>query len=120
MAGKQAYWKYLPGSQWLFRRNRKRRQVGALRRAYGDNCWHCGSPMSFSPLVTRRRATVEHLLARALGGRSEWQNIRLCHASCNRHLSIYPISQKFRMRWSLARERVPEFVQKAGSGSSRE
>ena len=117
MAAKKAFWKYLPGNQWLFGRDAKRRRVEALRRAYGDNCWRCGHPMSFSPLATRRRASVEHLVARAHGGKSEWQNIRLCHPGCNRHLGIHPVDRKLRMRLSLARERVVEFVQKAGPGS---
>lgn len=106
--GRKSIAKYL--NPWMFKRDKSRGRVTELRAAYGDACWRCGHQMTFGLLAARRRATVEHLLARSQGGTSEWQNIRLCHSGCNRHLGTFPPDQKLRMRTTHAREAVPEYV----------
>jgi len=107
--------RYFRQNGWMFGRDKKQEQVADLRASYGDNCWQCGHPMSFHPLAVRRRATIEHLLAKGVGGTSAWTNIRLCHRGCNWHLGSNPPEQKLRMRLSLARERVPEFAERVKS-----
>lgn len=105
--------KYL--NPWMFARDKSRQRVAALRAAYGDLCWRCGYKMKFGSLAVRRRATVEHLLARSAGGTSAWTNVRLCHTGCNWHLGTHPPEQKRKMRTALARELVREFVAKPAS-----
>lgn len=102
--------KYL--NPWMFKRETQRARIARLRAAYGDRCWQCGNPMSFSMLATRRRATIEHLLPRSRGGTSAWENVRLCHVGCNRHLGVHPPEHKLKMRLALARDLVPEFAAK--------
>ena len=63
-------------------------------------------------MAVRRRATIEHLLAKKHGGTSKWENIRLCHYGCNWHLGVHLPEQKLRMRLALARETVPEFAER--------
>ena len=106
--------RYFPGNQWMFGQAKRRQLKADLRRAYGDACWRCGHAMNFNPLSVRRRATIEHLLARAHGGTSDWDNVRLCHVGCNRHLGTHPPEHKRRMRLALAKETVAEFVERVG------
>ncbi|WP_416222260.1 HNH endonuclease [Sphingomonas sp. LY160] len=106
---KKSIVKYL--NPWMFKRECREKRVQALRQAYGENCWQCGHPMTFSKMpLARRGATIEHLQARSAGGTSEWKNIRLCHKGCNKHLGCQPPEQKVRMRLKLARDVVPEFA----------
>jgi 5-methylcytosine-specific restriction endonuclease McrA len=87
---------FQPG--WVFRRARRKR-IAALRARDGDNCWRCNRPMRFgAPFNRGKAATVEHVLARALGGTDDLGNLRLCHIGCNRHLGTAPPEQKERMR----------------------
>ena len=113
MARGKSIAQYLKSNHWMFERENRRRRVAALRDAYGDNCWRCGHAMSFHPLASRRRATIEHLQAKTHGGTSEWANIRLCHKGCNTHLGTHPPEQKLRMRLALARQVVAEFRESA-------
>lgn len=101
--------RYLKENAWMFGRDKQRQRIEQLRRAYGDLCWRCGHPMTFGNPLSRKRATIEHLLPRSQGGTSEWANIRLCHVGCNRHLGVNPPDQKKRMRLAEARAKVPEF-----------
>jgi 5-methylcytosine-specific restriction endonuclease McrA len=63
-----------------------RRQVAALRRRDGDDCWLCLDPIDFSisdkndPLHYSR----DHLRPRVAGGSNELANLRLAHRECNR------------------------------------
>lgn len=98
--------KYL--NPWMFKREKFRKRVAALRNAYGDLCWRCGGKLSFSRLATRRRATIEHLQAQSQGGNSLWDNVRLCHPGCNRLLGVRSPADKRRMRTALACSLVPE------------
>lgn len=99
----------------MFYREKRRQRVDELRRAYGDLCWKCGGRLSFHPFATRRRATIEHLLSKKAGGTSDWENVRLCHPGCNRHLGIETPEQKRRMRTALAKREVPDFAPRPGA-----
>jgi hypothetical protein len=110
--------RFFPGNGWMFGRTKDRQRREDLRASYGDNCWRCGHPMNFNQLAVRRRATVEHLLARSQGGTGEWKNIRLCHSGCNRHLGTHPPEHKVTMRLALAQKTVPEFVERVRSSCS--
>ena len=89
--------KYL--NPWMFRREKERRKFARVRERDGDNCWRCGHPMDFTePRNGKRSATIEHKLAKALGGTSHLDNLVLCHVGCNRHLGANPPEQKERMR----------------------
>jgi 5-methylcytosine-specific restriction endonuclease McrA len=50
-----------------------------------------------------RAATLEHVLPRSQGGTDAFDNLRLVHVGCNRHLAANPPEQKERMRQPLAR-----------------
>lgn len=98
----------------MFSREKRRQRIAELRRAYGDLCWRCGGKLSFHPLATRRRATIEHLLAKKAGGTSAWENVRLCHPRCNGFLGTETPDQKRRMRTDVARRTVPDFAARPG------
>lgn len=74
--GRKSIAKYL--NPWMFKRDAQRARVRELRAAYGDACWRCGHAMTFGPLPSRRRVTIEHLLPRSQGGSGDWHNLRLC------------------------------------------
>lgn len=59
-----------------------------LRKQYGDDCFYCGSPMSFERLRQGdsrppNLATIEHVHPVALGGTHTWDNVVLACWSCN-------------------------------------
>ena len=54
-------------------------------------CWFCGEPLAGD-------CTREHLLARALGGTDDIENIRAAHAECNGAAGHLPVSDKMRLR----------------------
>jgi hypothetical protein len=65
----------------------------------GDRCWFCGGRLNFSAVPNSKKApTIEHLTPRSLGGKSDLDNLRLCHPGCNRHLGDRPREQKERLR----------------------
>jgi 5-methylcytosine-specific restriction endonuclease McrA len=89
--------KYL--NPWMFKREKKRAQVKALRERDGDICWRCHHPMRFGePYNVGRAATIEHKLPRGAKGRNRLENLVLCHVGCNRFLGSNTPEQKERMR----------------------
>lgn len=58
----------------------KKRKRAAKRQ--GNRCWICGEQMSRKP-GDPRRLTLDHVLARSLGGGGRQQNIRAACAECN-------------------------------------
>lgn len=62
-----------------------RRQVRALRRRDGDDCWLCKMPIDFT--ITSRddpwHWSRDHFIPRSLGGSSALENLRLAHRWCN-------------------------------------
>jgi len=89
--------KYL--NPWMFKREKKRARIAALRARDGDKCWRCHHPMRFEePLNAGKAATIEHLVPRVHGGTGHMDNLVLCHVGCNRHLGTNSREQKERMR----------------------
>ena len=70
----------------------------------GPDCWLCSLPFNERATKPGRRRSLEHHLARTLGGTDDLANLRLCHDSCNRHLGERPPEQKLRMREKWHRE----------------
>lgn len=86
-----------PGSSSIARRRNR------LRARYGDCChWEqfglCkfpGEPMLFEGKTSNKRfATVEHLLRRADGGKTNASNLRLAHGACNHERHDTPCPDK--------------------------
>lgn len=96
---------------WWQARQEKKALLAFVRARDGDRCWLCDRRMGFRPPFNMgKAATVEHLLAKSLGGTSQPFNLRLCHRRCSKQLGAKPPEQKERMRASLAREQVSRAV----------
>lgn len=86
-------------------RGEKRRL--AIRDRDGRRCFYCGERMRFTRWIckrtgelrpTGRDATVEHLVAVALGGTDALENCVLAHAACNSFVGSRPLSEKLELR----------------------
>lgn len=64
-----------------------RRQVRALRRRDGDDCWLCRQPIDFTITDPQSpwRWSRDHFIPRSLGGPDTTENMRLAHRWCNSH-----------------------------------
>jgi len=71
---------------------RRRRRIARLRERDGDHCFYCLKPMK------RTQMTLEHLLARNLGGNNSLTNMVLAHARCNERAGHLSVSEKVRIR----------------------
>ncbi len=76
----------------------KRARAAEIARRDGPDCWLCTRPIPKVPKRPGQRASIEHLVARAHGGRNELANLALCHDACNRHLGDRPINVKLKIR----------------------
>ena len=64
----------------------------------GTDCWLCGKHMP------ENDRTIEHVLARSLGGTEDLGNLTLTHRDCNGMLGSLPVEEKLAMRQaSIAR-----------------
>lgn len=77
---------------------------GQVRRAKllerdGGDCWFCGDPMGDD-------CTIEHLVAKASGGRDSLANYALAHKRCNADAADLPLVDKIALRQRLRGERV--------------
>lgn len=65
----------------------------SLRLLYGDDCYLCGGTMLFESRLHSdpRYATMEHVLPRALGGMTTWENMRLACFECNNDKKDTPL-----------------------------
>lgn len=98
--------KYL--NPWMFKREKKRQRIDALRRRDGDNCWRCRRPMRFDlPGGHDQAPTLEHIQPKSKGGTSELENLCLCHSRCNRMLGDATPEVKERMRLRQESEAKP-------------
>ena len=75
--------------------NRKKK----LLRRDGDKCWLCDK---FMPINDR---TVEHLIARSQGGRSNLDNLVLTHERCNLKLGSKSLKNKIKLVRQLSPDR---------------
>lgn len=65
----------------------------------GDLCWLCQKPMDFQAKPNSHAAwSIEHLIAKSLGGPDIPDNLVLCHPRCNRILNDRPLTQKIKLR----------------------
>ena len=76
----------------------KRARMAELRERDGPLCWLCDLAIPAAPKKQGRRASIEHLVARILGGSDTFDNLVLCHDSCNRHLGDRPVEKKRKIR----------------------
>lgn len=82
-----------------------RRTRDLMRIRDGDECWFCGTPCPEEKPegMSRRqwhdeRPTVEHMLARHLGGTNHIDNLVLAHAKCNRDVGHRSVEDKAKVR----------------------
>lgn len=71
---------------------RRRVLVEALKARDGGECRLCFRVMR------KGKATIEHLLARSLGGTYDLDNLVLCCGGCNRQPATRPVADKWKMR----------------------
>jgi 5-methylcytosine-specific restriction endonuclease McrA len=76
----------------------KRARAAEIVARDGPLCWLCNLAILAAPKKQGRRASIEHLEARCLGGGDALENLVLCHDSCNRHLGDRRVAQKRKMR----------------------
>jgi 5-methylcytosine-specific restriction endonuclease McrA len=57
---------------------RRRAKLRQLLERGGRFCWLCNSPIR-----THQKATIDHVVPRALGGTHDISNLRLAHHHCN-------------------------------------
>lgn len=62
---------------------------------FGSMCHFCSEPMPLNDI------TVEHWLAKSLGGDSRPENLKLAHRACNELAGSLSIGQKNRLRREL-------------------
>src|SRR5690606_14410328 len=89
------------GSRWRAGPPKNRRPVRVrsvvvrtLLERDGDACFYCGHPLGDD-------FTIEHVLARAFGGRNHLANLALAHHACNQRAENLPIAAKVRLRDEL-------------------
>jgi 5-methylcytosine-specific restriction endonuclease McrA len=84
----------------LWRRTRqwKQARIAQLRARDGSACWLCFRDLFTGGKLKNRKATIEHLTPRALGGGDALDNLVLCHPGCNQHLGCRPVDKKLKMR----------------------
>lgn len=73
----------------------------------GGRCWLCDGILDINaPLNTKKRPTVEHLVAISKGGsRTDLSNLVLCHSGCNHQLRDRPREEKEKIRAKMALNR---------------
>jgi 5-methylcytosine-specific restriction endonuclease McrA len=52
--------------------------IRKLIRDFGDTCWYCGCSL------TKETRTIEHIVARSMGGKNRLDNLRLACDYCNK------------------------------------
>jgi hypothetical protein len=85
------------GGTWSATPRPKKKRNGylqhAIRKRDGDGCFYCPHPFT-----EERPATIEHILALALGGSHHIGNLALAHAECNLMAGSMPVMEKIRLR----------------------
>lgn len=69
----------------------------AWKRAYGSTCQSCGGHMHFDAKFrnSNKYATIDHILARALGGDDTLENVQVICKECNNKKSSVEYLQQF-------------------------
>lgn len=74
-------------------------KIERLRARDGDACWLCNRTLDFIAVPNSKKApTVEHLVAKSLGGSDAIDNLVLCHPGCNLHLADRSLEEKKKLR----------------------
>lgn len=74
-------------------------KIEQIRARDGDGCWLCARAFNFAAAPNSKNApTLEHLVAKSLGGGNELANLVLCHKHCNLQLADKPLAKKQEMR----------------------
>lgn len=74
-------------------------KLDRLRARDGDRCWLCDKPMNFEAKPNSPAAwSIEHLIAKSLGGPGMLDNLVLCHPGCNRILKDRLLTDKIKLR----------------------
>lgn len=84
-------------------------KIEQIRARDGDGCWLCARPLDFAAVPNSKNApTLEHLVAKSLGGGNELANLVLCHPGCNLHLADKPLAKKqeIRAKWQANAAKV--------------
>lgn len=86
-----------PKKSWT----KKTREI--LRERDGCECWYCGGimfdiPHPAIPGATFDDVTIEHMLARHLGGTNHIDNLVLAHGKCNRDVGHKTVEEKIAVR----------------------
>ncbi len=82
----------------------KRARIELLQARHGLLCWLCNRHLLKGGKSKNRQITIEHLVARSLGGGDNLENLALCHPGCNRHLADRPLEKKLKIREKIRRE----------------
>ena len=97
-------------------RQRARRQASEGSHGPDNFCWYCGLPLQYEDRTRGDYATVDHVVARARGGRGSGNYVHACKA-CNGRKKDFSLSY-FRYRhgggvfWGEMFH--PQYVQKSG------
>lgn len=86
-------------------RKKRDRRIARLRARDGLACFYCGE------IMPNDNTTVEHLVAKAVGGADHPSNLVLAHAACNEMAADLPVIAKVLLRERLrqnARACTPE------------
>ena len=92
--------------------HQRRRKVKKLRKkakhkGSADMCFYCGRGMA---KTGDDPATVEHLLAKSLGGRDDLTNLRMAHRRCNAAVANLPVEIKLQLSGAMERGVLPEWA----------
>ena len=91
----------------------KRARIELLKARDGLLCWLCNRHLLKGGKRKNQQITIEHLVARSLGGGDNLENLALCHPGCNRQLADRSIEKKRQIRKKVHRETARRV---AGSG----
>lgn len=94
----------------------KRARIELLKARDGLLCWLCNRHLLKGGKRKNRQITIEHLVARSLGGGDDLANLALCHPGCNRHLADRPIEKKQKIREKIRHETARRTIGLKASG----
>lgn len=91
-------------ARWTKTSKWKRARIELLKARDGLLCWMCNRHLLKGGKRKNRQITIEHLVARSLGGGDDLENLALCHPGCNRQLADRSIEKKRQIREKVHRE----------------
>ena len=95
-------------------RSRRRRLLLLLAKTDGIKCFYCEKRMLHpdEPGSHAKKASIEHLVPRSLGGGEHGNNFVLAHSGCNRLRNVRPLTRQeiTKAVWVIGRRRVRLFL----------